>query len=119
MIGILAKPFTPMTSAIEARARRPVRAHAGARTYACLVDIENTGDSLHAHVDLSGVEVGPGDTVLVHGAPSRVAFGEKGTWRCTATVVKAGRLGRAWTKLTAYLGLTELYEVSFSPGSVS
>jgi hypothetical protein len=84
----------------------------------CIVDVENTADSLHAHVDLIGVEVGPGDTVIVYGAPETVPYGEKGIYRCRARVVRAGWIERLAVRATAYLGLTELYEVSFSDGRV-
>ncbi len=84
----------------------------------CTIEIENTFDSLHAHVDLDGdVLIGPGDEVLVHGEPIRVPFGEKVVLRRNATVTRAGALSRALTKLSARLELTELYEVSFSSGS--
>jgi hypothetical protein len=84
----------------------------------CTIEIENTFDSLHAHVDLDGdVAIGPGDEVLVHGDPIRVPFGEKVVLRRQATVTRASAIGRAMTKLAARLELTELYEVSFSSGS--
>ena len=60
----------------------------------CTVDIEHSFDSLHAYVELEGVEVGPGDEVLVHDAPTEVAFGERIVVRRRATVVRAG-LARA------------------------
>ena len=60
------------------------------------------------------VEIEPGDEVQVHDAPTEVPYGERITVRRTATVTRAGRLERAWTKLIAHLELTELYEVSFS-----
>lgn len=97
-------------------ARTEARPHGA--TVPCTVEIENTSDSLHAHVDLEGVEVGPGDTVTVYGAPTHVPFGHKGIYHCSAVVDRAGPLGRAWTRMTAYLGLTELYEVSFSGGRI-
>lgn len=81
----------------------------------CTIEIEHTPRSLHAHVDLQGVEVGPGDTVLVHDAPTDVGFGERVLRNSHATVVKAGVVERLWTHLTAFLELTELYEVSFTP----
>lgn len=81
----------------------------------CTVEIEHTADSLHAHVDLDGIEIEPGDEVIVHSAPVDVPFGQRLVVRRTATVVRAGALERAWTKLLAYLELTELYEVGFSP----
>ena len=81
----------------------------------CTVEIEHTADSLHAHVDLDGVEIEPGDEVIVHSAPVDVPFGQRIVVRRTATVVRANAAERAWTKLLAYLELTELYEVGFSP----
>lgn len=84
----------------------------------CTIEIENTFESLHAHVDLDGgIEIQPGDEVLVHGDPIRVPFGEKRTLRRTATVTRANWLERTLTKITARFELTELYEVSFSSGS--
>ena len=83
----------------------------------CTIEIENTFESLHAHVDLDGgVEIGPGDEVLVHGDTIRVPYGEKLVLRRQATVTRANWLDRAATKLMARLELTELYEVSFSSG---
>jgi len=82
----------------------------------CTVDIEHTADSLHAYVDLAGIEVGPGDQVIVHGAPTQVAFGEHVVCACRATVMRAGVLDRLMARLTGYAELTELYEVSFSDG---
>jgi hypothetical protein len=80
----------------------------------CTVDIEHTFDSLHAYVELKGFEVGPGDEVLVHGAPTEVPFGERLVRECRAMVVQAGWLERLWTRLTGRLELTKLYEVGFS-----
>lgn len=84
----------------------------------CTIEIEHTPRSLHAHVDLQGFEVGPGDSVLVHDAPIHVGFGERVTTESHATVVRAGVIERMWTHLTAFLELTELYEVSFTPRRV-
>ena len=85
----------------------------------CTVEIEHTPESLHAHVDLDGVEAEPGDEVIVHGAPSSIPFGERRTVRCRATVVRAGPLQRLKARFEGYLELTELFEVSFSPGRKS
>ena len=84
----------------------------------CTVDLEQTPDALHAYVDLQGIDVGPGDEVIVHDAPSSIAFGESAVYRCTASVRRAGRFQRAWAYIQGYLELTELYEVSFSEGKV-
>ena len=81
----------------------------------CTVAVEHTNESLSAHVELDGdVHMQPGDRVLVHGAPIRVAFGECITVRRTATVRRANRLEQAWTRLRSRFELGELYEVSFS-----
>lgn len=85
----------------------------------CVVEIEHTAESLHAHVELEGAEPEPGDEVIVHGAPRSVPFGEKLSVRCRATIVRAGPLGRLKAKLEGYRELTELFEVSFSPGRTS
>lgn len=79
----------------------------------CTVDLENSFDSFHAYVYLEGIEVGPGDEVLVHDAPTAVDYGERLICERRATVTKAGWLGQVWTRLTARLELTELYEVGF------
>ena len=84
-------------------------------TVPCTLDIEVTPESVHAHAVPEGVEIYPGDTVLVHGAPAHIAFGDRYTLESTATITRAGPLTRAWTRLRAIGGLTELYEVSFAP----
>jgi hypothetical protein len=84
----------------------------------CTIEIENTFESLHAHVDLDGnLPIHPGDQVLVHGEPIRVPYGEKVVLRRLATVTRASTIERLWTKAIHGLELTELYEVSFSSGS--
>ena len=62
----------------------------------CTIEIENTFESLHAHVELhDGLEVEAGDEVLVHGDPIRVPYGQKVTLQRMATVTRASRLQRA------------------------
>ena len=80
----------------------------------CAIDVENTWDSLHAYVDLEGIEVGPGDEVQIHDPPAQIRFGERAVFQRRATVVQAGWLDRLWTRWTARFELTELYEVGFS-----
>lgn len=85
----------------------------------CTIEIEQTHDWFHAHVELDGdIEINPGDRVLVHGAPIRLAFGQQLLERRMATVERADPLTRAWTVLAARLELHELYEVSFTPTRV-
>ena len=84
----------------------------------CTVEIACDGESLHAHVLLDGVEIGPADKVRVHEGPTRVCFGERRTITTRATVTRANAMERAMTYLAARLQLTELFEVSFSPGAL-
>lgn len=87
---------------------------------ACRIEIEQTAEQFHAHVRLAGdIELQPGDQVQVHGAPIRVDFGQSIAIDRMATVTRAGPLSRLWIKLAAYFDLTELYEVSFTPGRPS
>lgn len=80
----------------------------------CHVDMSNTSEYLYAHVDLDGLQVGPGDEVLVHDPIVDIPFGEVLSYQRTATVSKASLLSRLWVYLTARLEITLLYEVSFS-----
>ena len=53
------------------------RSAAGPRTSPARSKLQNTFESLHAHVKLDGgVVIHPGDEVLVHGDPVAVPFGE-------------------------------------------
>jgi hypothetical protein len=86
----------------------------------CRIEIEQTPEHFHAHVRLAGdIELQPGDRVKVHGAPIRVDFGQSLAIDRMATVTRAGLAVRLWIKLAAYFDLSELYEVSFTPGRVS
>ena len=62
-----------------------------------------------------GSTIHPGDSVLVHGAPSRIGYGERVWLECSATVTRASVFGRFWTVLVAPLNLVELFEVGFQP----
>ena len=84
----------------------------------CTIDIENTFDSCHAHVELDGnPEIHPGDAVKVQGDPLIVRYGEKLTLRRIASVRRAGGLKRAWTRIRGNLDCIELFDISFSSGS--
>ena len=81
----------------------------------CTLEIEKTFESLHAHLRLDGgIEVNPGDEVLVHGEPVQVPFGESRIIRRRATIKRAGALERLWTRLTGDFEFMELCEFSFS-----
>lgn len=81
----------------------------------CKVSVNNTFESLEAHVELAGdLAIEPGDTVLVHGDPVRVPYGESLTVHRQATVTRASAIERAWTRMTGDLEFMELCEFSFS-----
>lgn len=80
----------------------------------CTIEIEHTWESLHAHVDLEGVTVGPGDEVHVQGGEITVPYGERLTLRRIATVTKASAPERLWVKLTGDFECFDLLEFSFS-----
>ncbi len=81
----------------------------------CDVDIEQTPSSFHAHAVPDGIDIRPGDVVVVHGAPAGISFGDHIQCQCPATVTRAGPVARWWTGVTAMFELTELYEVGFLP----
>jgi hypothetical protein len=80
----------------------------------CTVEIEHSFDSLHANVELEGIEVGPGDQVIVHDAPTTVPLGERQIFQRRATVIRATIFDRLWARVEGYLEITELFEVGFS-----
>jgi hypothetical protein len=77
------------------------------------IDIEKTAESFHAYAIPDGIDIRPGDIVIVHGVPTDIGFGERLITQCSATVYRAGPLLRLWTAFTAMFELTELYEVGF------
>jgi hypothetical protein len=79
----------------------------------CTIDLEATHDHFHAHVDLDGVEVDPGDAVLVHNTPNRIPFGTVDTFESTATVYRASWLKRQLVRLVGSTEISALYEVGF------
>jgi hypothetical protein len=83
--------------------------------FPCTVEIENTAESLHAHVEFDDdFTIAPGDEVRVIDAPEQPPFGEKIVVRRRAVVTRAGALGKLWTSLAGNLELAELSDVSFS-----
>ena len=81
----------------------------------CTVEIERSAQSLHAHVEIDAdCELHPGDEVLLRDPPTEAPFGEQIVVRRMATITRASLPERIWTRLTANLELTELYDVSFS-----
>jgi hypothetical protein len=83
----------------------------------CTVEIEHTGESLHAHVSLDGVHPEPGDEIIVKDPPAMPPFGEKLKAHCTARVTRGNFIDRLIARGQGYREITELYEVGFSDGS--
>jgi hypothetical protein len=82
-------------------------------TVPCVMDLEATQGHFHAHVALEGRVVEAGDAVLVHGAPSRIALGDRRTIRSQATVYEAGIIRRTFVRWAGALQVHELYDVGF------
>lgn len=81
----------------------------------CLIDFEQTPESLHAHAIPQDVEIWPGDEILLHDVPAMVGFGERLTGECRATLLRAGPIERLWTQFRSLFEIAELYEVGFQP----
>jgi hypothetical protein len=81
----------------------------------CEFDLEQTAESFHAHAIPEDIEIYPGDMVMIHGAPQNLGFGEVFAGEGTATLYRAGMLGRAWTVFSSIFEVTELFEVGFQP----
>jgi len=85
----------------------------------CTITVNHTMEALEAHVELdNGLKPTAGDRVLVHGAPVHVLFGEQITLRRKATLIRANAFQKLWIKFKSLFELTELYEVSFTPGRI-
>ena len=84
-------------------------------TAPCTVEISHRFEELSAHVKFeNGAVVHPGDSVQVHGAEIMAAFGEVVREERTATITRASKLERWWTRQTGDLEFMELCEFSFS-----
>lgn len=81
----------------------------------CTIDIEQSFDSLHAHAIPEGIELRPGDSVVVHGAPDQIGYGESVSFTARATVTRAGWLERQLTPIFALAELGDLFNVGFEP----
>lgn len=82
----------------------------------CTIEIEHTWESLHAHVELEGLAVEPGDEVHVQGGEIVVPYGERRVLHRMATVTRASAPERLWVKMTGDFEFMELLEFSFSSG---
>ena len=81
----------------------------------CTVEISHKFESLHAHVRFNnGAVIHPGDEVKVHGPEIMAPFGEIVIEEREATILRASKLERLWTRMTGDLEVMELCEFSFS-----
>ena len=81
----------------------------------CTVEVSHRFESLHAHVRFdNGAVVYPGDAVRVQGPEIMAPFGQVVRESREATIVRASRLERLWTRLTGDIEVMELCEFSFS-----
>ena len=81
----------------------------------CRIEVANTFDSLHAHVDLAREnDMKPGDEVQVHGDDIHAGYGESFTLERRATVTRASWLERAVTRVVGNFEFMELLDISFS-----
>jgi hypothetical protein len=81
----------------------------------CEVTISHRFEELSAHVKfLNGAVVGPGDSVLVHGAEIMAPYGELVVEERIATITRASTVERLWTRATGDFEFMELCEFSFS-----
>ncbi len=88
-------------------------------TIPCTITVKHTNETLEAHVELDGnVQPTLGDRIIVHGQSVTVPFGECITLHRKATVMRANLMEKLWLRLKSQFELTELYEVSFSPGRI-
>ena len=84
-------------------------------TAPCTVTVSHRFEELSAHVRLdNGAVIHPGDSVQVHGAEIMAPYGEVVEERRLATITRASRLERLWTRATGDLEFMELCEFSFS-----
>ena len=79
----------------------------------CTVELEHTAEFLQANVSLEGIIAEAGDQVQVHDAPTSVPFGEHQFFERRATLTRANAIDKLLARASAYLELTELYEVGF------
>ena len=81
----------------------------------CTVEVSHRSESLHAHVKLNnGAVIYPGDEVKVHGPQIMAPYGEVVIEDREATIIRASKLERLWTRMTGDFEFMELCEFSFS-----
>lgn len=86
----------------------------------CTVVVRHTDETLEAHVDLDqDLLPTAGDKVTIFGDPVKVDYGSTIRVRRRAELVRGTVLDKLWVRFRSMFELTELYEVSFSPGNLA
>ena len=81
----------------------------------CTVTVSHRFEELSAHLRFdNGAVVHPGDAVEVEGPEIMAPYGAVVEERRVATIIRASRLERLWTRATGDLEVMELCEFSFS-----
>lgn len=80
---------------------------------ACELDLEATQEHFHAHAVLENTIVQEGDRVLLHGAPDRIALGERRTMAAEATVTHVSWPRRLMVRFLGTTQIADLYDVGF------
>lgn len=109
-------PALTLAGLVALAAAAPAAVWFAARRYEtvpCTLDLESTPEHFHAHAVIDAAHVDEGDEVLVHGAPARIAAGEKRTVETRATIGHASAPRRWWTRLVGVSEISSLYEVGF------
>jgi uncharacterized Zn finger protein len=89
-------------------------------TAPCTVTVSHRFEELSAHVRFdNGAVIHPGDSVLVHGAEIMAPYGAVVEEQRQATITRASRIERLWTRATGDFEFMELCEFSFSPEVMS
>jgi hypothetical protein len=109
-------PTTTLAGLVTLAAAAPLAVWFFARRHEevpCTLDLESTHEHFHAHAVITAAEVNEGDEVLVHGAPTRIAPGERRTIETSASISHASAPRRWWTRLVGASEISSLYEVGF------
>lgn len=84
-------------------------------TAPCTVTISHRFEELSAHVRFdNGAVIHPGDTVQVQGPEIMAPYGELIEEKRLATITRASKIERIWTRATGDFEFMELCEFSFS-----
>jgi len=78
------------------------------------LEMANTWEDLYAHVELDGVDIGPGDAVQLHHVPVDLPYGQTRYVEGKASYFKASSFKKWFICTFSRFEIIMLYEVSFS-----